>query len=248
MATIEESSKKGTVVTTVGAKSFIRSKPIYYQILSENLKKPTKFVIQRHSGKVLVNGALDREETADYLLELSAGLQHGNGSMGSVSKTFVIVNVLDENDNAPIFAQPSFHLKVPCNASVGKILYRVHATDRDAGENARIKFKFKSKISYFSILPNTGKIRLLKSLKRFCNSSRPQKRFGLTIVARDQGVVPNVAHALMQVEVLPPGVLSSVSVMQARYLDPVKPVTHDGDTVTRRKVRHPQPRHTSKGK
>lgn len=223
----------------MSASSYLSSKKIHYQLLSENLQTPTKFTIEQNSGKILVNGALDREKSVDYLLEVTARFRSANGSgtPGSLARAFVIVSILDENDNAPIFVYPSFYMKIPCNVTVGKIVYRgVQARDNDSGNNAKIKYKFQTKTSYFSILPNSGRIRLLKSLRRFC-SSVPAKTFRLSILARDQGVIPNMAHAWIQLDVLPPGNLSrSASMIHAKFLDP----TNNGNTVTRR-VRNPQP-------
>lgn len=246
MASIKENSQLGSLVTTVSANSFLNSKTILYELLSENLQTPTKFTIEPNSGKILVKGALDREKSADYLLEVTARFQSSNssGTPGSFARAFVMVNILDENDNAPTFVHPSFYMKIPCNVTVGKIVYRgVQARDNDSGSNAKIKYKFQTKTPYFAILPNTGKIRLLKSLRRFC-SAVPAKTFRLSIVARDQGVIPNMAHAWIQFDVLPPGNLSrSVALIHAKFLDPV----NTDDTVTRR-VRNPQSYRYRKGK
>lgn len=244
MATVKENTRPGTLLTTIKANSFtldVSSRPIQYKLLSENLKPPTKFSIDINSGVIRVIGDLDREKTASYLLEVSAGVYHTNGSSVIGSKTYVIVNVLDKNDNAPRFETPYLYMKVPCNVTVGKILYRMNAKDKDAGDNGKIKFKFPTKNSFFSILPNTGKIRVLKSLKRFCNSS-PAKKFTLKIVARDTGVVPNMTEAFVQLEVTPPGKSRSVSVMQARFFDPGQ---KNSDTMTKRQT---QPRKLKKKK
>lgn len=237
MAGIKENSPPGTFVQTIQAKSFtiVTGRPIQYKLISENLQPPSKFLIDKNSGTIRVIGKLDREKTASYLLEVSAGLYHVNGTLGIGSKTYVIVNVLDENDHVPTFEKPYLSMTIPCNFTVGRILYRMNAKDKDIGNNAKIRYKFLSKNSFFSILPNTGKIRLLKSLRRFCKN--PAKTFMLSIVARDHGEVPNMAQAIVQLVVTPPGKSRSVSVMHARYFDVGQ---RNSETITRRQAQNPR--------
>lgn len=156
------------------------------------------------------------------------------GSLRIGSNTYVIVNILDENDNGPVFETPFLQIKVPCNVTVGKILHRMIAKDKDHGDNGKVKFRFPHKHPFFSVLPNTGKIRVLKSLARFCSVS-PVKKFGLIILARDNGAVPNMAQAHVQLEVTPPGKSRnlSVRVMHARFFDPGQDTA---DTITKRQI------------
>lgn len=234
----KENSRPGTLLTTIKAKSFSLDSsqgPITYKLLTGNANQ---FSVDSYSGEIRTVSSLDREETASHLLEVSAGAYHSrNGSFRIGSRTYVIVNVLDENDNAPIFETPFLQIMVPCNVTVGKILHRMNANDKDFGENGKVKFRFPHKHSFFSILPNTGKIRVLKSLTRFCSLS-PTKKFELTILARDNGAVPNMAEAHVQLEVTPPGKSRnlSVRVMHARFFDPVQ---DNSDTITKRQI-HPK--------
>ncbi|XP_032228562.2 suppressor of tumorigenicity 14 protein homolog isoform X2 [Nematostella vectensis] len=234
-AEVRENSRRGAYVTTVRAVSFSKPRKIRYELIAENLLPPTHFTIEETTGTITVAGDLDREEKDSYLLEVGAGLQYPNGTLSRVARTYVMVKISDENDNYPIFGLPSYHVRVPCNTTAGRTVYRVTAMDRDLGDNARIRYRLQPKNMYFTILPHTGKIRVTQDLHRFCNM-RPARGFTLSVLARDYGKLPETAHAWMYIEVTPPGTLSrDVSQMSARFLDP----RHSGgtDTISRRKMR-----------
>lgn len=53
------------------------------------------------------------------------------------STVTVYINVIDENDNAPVFETNSYNVDVYENATVNTVVATVTATDRDSG-----KYKF----------------------------------------------------------------------------------------------------------
>lgn len=55
-----------------------------------------------------------------------------NPKTGTVT---VYMNVIDENDNSPLFDPSSYNVQVPENASVGTSVMQVTATDVDSGNN-----------------------------------------------------------------------------------------------------------------
>lgn len=50
------------------------------------------------------------------------------------------ITIGDDNDNAPSFQQSLYSVRVPESASSGIMLMRVKATDRDSGNNGRVKY------------------------------------------------------------------------------------------------------------
>lgn len=87
----------------------------------------------------------------------------------------VIVQVLDENDNRPIFMEKVYKIKLPEREKVEKVekerlvrrepVYRVIASDRDNGPNAEISYSIEDgdEQGKFFIEPKTG----LVSSKKF---------------------------------------------------------------------------------
>nr|XP_038042552.1 protocadherin gamma-A5-like [Anas platyrhynchos] len=109
--------------------------------------------------------ALDREEAAFHELVLRA---IDGGEPARTGTARIRVSVLDANDNAPMFSQAVYAVRVPEDVPVGSTLLTLSATDADEGLNANVKYSFKeistkaSKVLYLDA--ETGTIRLLRSL------------------------------------------------------------------------------------
>ncbi|NXM35135.1 PCDGH protein, partial [Oxyruncus cristatus] len=90
------------------------------------------------SYKVLVLAkALDREEAAFHELVLRAS---DGGDPARTGTARIRVTVLDANDNAPVFSQAEYTVRVPEDVPVGSVLVAVTATDTDEGLNGHVKY------------------------------------------------------------------------------------------------------------
>uniref|UniRef100_A0A8B9SL17 Cadherin domain-containing protein n=1 Tax=Anas platyrhynchos TaxID=8839 RepID=A0A8B9SL17_ANAPL len=109
--------------------------------------------------------ALDREEAAFHELVLRA---IDGGEPARTGTARIRVSVLDANDNAPVFSQAVYAVRVPEDVPVGSTLLTLTATDADEGLNGDVKYSFKGISKKFSRIfhldPETGSIRLLRSL------------------------------------------------------------------------------------
>ncbi|XP_071879446.1 protocadherin gamma-A5 [Anas platyrhynchos] len=109
--------------------------------------------------------ALDREEAAFHELVLRAS---DGGEPARTGTARIRVSVLDANDNAPVFSQAVYAVRVPEDVPVGSTLLTLTATDADEGLNGDVKYSFKGISKKFSKIfhldPETGSIRLLRSL------------------------------------------------------------------------------------
>ncbi|NWU88171.1 PCDGA protein, partial [Onychorhynchus coronatus] len=109
--------------------------------------------------------ALDREEAAFHELVLRAS---DGGDPARTGTARIRVTVLDANDNAPVFSQAEYTVRVPEDVPVGSVLVTVTATDADEGLNGQVKYSLKritekaSKI--LQLDPEMGAIKLLQSL------------------------------------------------------------------------------------
>ncbi|NXO03197.1 PCDGD protein, partial [Rhinopomastus cyanomelas] len=81
--------------------------------------------------------ALDREEAAFYELVLKAS---DGGDPARTGTARIRVAVVDANDNAPVFSQSEYTVRVPEDLPVGYVLVAVTATDADEGINAHVKY------------------------------------------------------------------------------------------------------------
>ncbi|KAK9972671.1 hypothetical protein ABG768_025960 [Culter alburnus] len=97
------------------------------------------FTIERLSGNLYVTRPLDRETKASYRL-----MYHATGVDVNIAEKSmeIIVHVLDQNDNWPIFTQNQFNGNVPEAADKGHEFMTVTATDADDPDtdNAVIRY------------------------------------------------------------------------------------------------------------
>ncbi|KAK6019489.1 cadherin domain protein, partial [Ostertagia ostertagi] len=99
------------------------------------------FVIDRDTGAITVTRPLDREQTHEYLLHVVAQdsdpVKPKSSKVPSFKESItamVLVSVLDQNDNPPVFERNEYVLQVMESESVGYTLVTVRAEGGDAGE------------------------------------------------------------------------------------------------------------------
>ena len=99
------------------------------------------FAIDEISGEIRTTRSLDKEEVANYTLAVRAF----DGVLFTNQDAFVSINVLDINDNEPVFIGAPYHFQVNEENSMGTIVrgsfqQEIEANDLDTGENGRITF------------------------------------------------------------------------------------------------------------
>lgn len=112
------------------------------------------FGIFPNNGWIYLRGELDHE-TCDYY-DLTI-VVNDNGTPSASATTHVIVNVLDANDNDPMFGRDAYEFTVEENANRNTVVGIVSATDIDLGINAELKYNLIPDNSSFHVNPNTGK-------------------------------------------------------------------------------------------
>ncbi|XP_063024419.1 protocadherin alpha-6-like isoform X2 [Melospiza melodia melodia] len=94
------------------------------------------FGIDRKSGEIRLRANLDFEEVSLYRLQVDATDQ-GNPPLSGHCK--LLLEVLDVNDNAPEVWVTSLSVPVPEDASLGTVVALLSVSDRDSGENGRVR-------------------------------------------------------------------------------------------------------------
>ncbi|XP_031698615.1 protocadherin alpha-7-like, partial [Anarrhichthys ocellatus] len=119
-------------------------------------------------GKIpilVLQKSLDREAAGSNSLVLTAldgGKPPKTGSMN------IVVNVLDINDNTPVFSKDIYSVTLSENSPIGTTVVQVNATDLDEGQNGEVYYSFGNSVSnqlfkLFDINTATGEI-LVKGL------------------------------------------------------------------------------------
>uniref|UniRef100_A0A8C5X710 Cadherin domain-containing protein n=1 Tax=Malurus cyaneus samueli TaxID=2593467 RepID=A0A8C5X710_9PASS len=157
--------------------------------------------------------ALDREEAAFHELVLRAS---DGGDPARTGTARIHVTVLDANDNAPVFSQAEYTVRVPEDVPVGSVLITVTATDADEGQYGHIIYSLKKEedTAIFHLDSENGAITLLRSLDFEEGDS-----YELELQARDGGGLFDTAKVLITVtdindnvpEILVRSALSEVS-------------------------------------
>ena len=140
------------------------------------------FRIDSITGEVVINQDIDRELVTQFTFTVVAS-DGGNPAMSASSS--VVVSISDINDNAPVFQQSSYAVRVREDTAVSTEIITILATDADemGNPNSQIDYSFETSSSVFSISA-TGAITLTSSLDF---ESTPS--YSLTAVATDQGNV-----------------------------------------------------------
>lgn len=95
------------------------------------------FVIDPHSGDVRSNQMLDREQVASYNLTI---LAMDGGEPKKTSQIAITIDVMDINDNPPVFSNDSLVFHLAENSPYGTKIGKIFVNDPDSSENAQISF------------------------------------------------------------------------------------------------------------
>ena len=150
------------------------------------------------SGDISVTGLIDYEVTSGYVLTVSA---RNRDPSTSPVRAKVIVDVIDQNDNAPTMSVNTLTddgaAKIPESAPVGTFIAHMTVIDEDAGENGRFNC---------SIHTPSFEIRQLYETEFKIVTSAPLDReqraqFVLVIECQDNGLSPRFSVGQLTVTV-----------------------------------------------
>ncbi|XP_073335504.1 protocadherin-16 [Pagrus major] len=151
-----------------------------------------RFSLNPNTGSLSILKALDREEQEVFNLTI---VVEDYGIPQLSTSQVLSVQVIDVNDEAPVFQRAEFEAQVMENRGPGTTVLTVTATDRDQGSNGQVTYGGVTEEG-FIINPVTGVITTTKEL-----DAELQNHYTLTVYARDRGLPPNFAKAVVRVEV-----------------------------------------------
>ncbi|XP_072515619.1 protocadherin alpha-3-like [Salminus brasiliensis] len=154
---------------------------------------------QSSSAELVLQKALDREKQPVINLVLTA---FDGGKPPKSGTLHITINVMDVNDNKPVFSQSLYKVKIRENIAVGSKIMSVSATDLDEGTNSEIIYSFIGRGNaktddLFNIVPETGDIEV-KVLVDYEETPAIELR----VQARDKGSPPKSTQCKVLVEVL----------------------------------------------
>ncbi|XP_075055899.1 protocadherin-20 [Mixophyes fleayi] len=177
------------------------------------------FTIKDPDGKYKVNCYLEGEGpfrltaykpyTNEYLLETTNTLDYELKQVyniavvalsldGSQIKRSIQVQILDENDNSPVFTQSTVEVTIEENNPANAFLAKLHATDADSGDRDQVSYFLGADApSYFSLDKLTGILTVSTVLDR-----EEKEKYRFTVKARDSGQPPRESVATVHITVL----------------------------------------------
>ncbi|KPI91036.1 Fat-like cadherin-related tumor suppressor-like [Papilio xuthus] len=167
---------------------------VYYSLVAGDDRED--FALDRATGALTVARPLDFEHRKEYFLTVQAV---DGGTPPLSDHATVNITVLDGNDNAPVFSQPSYGARVREDAAPGGLVAQVVALDADEGANGRVTYSIArgDRDGRFAVDPDTGHVSLVAPLDREATPA-----YVLEVRARDRGQPPLEAAAFLNVEVL----------------------------------------------
>ncbi|NXV50837.1 PCDGK protein, partial [Uria aalge] len=150
-------------------------------------------------AELVLEKELDREEQRELHLVLTA---LDGGSPPRSAHVQIHIDVVDANDNAPVFNQSTYKASMRENTPSGTLVARISAYDLDDGPNGDVVYSFSSHTpakvrELFALDSATGELRVKGQL-----DYEETKLYEIYLQAKDKGAVPGVAHCKVLVEVV----------------------------------------------
>ncbi|XP_054483177.1 protocadherin alpha-3-like, partial [Anoplopoma fimbria] len=152
------------------------------------------------SYSLVTKDYLDKETIHMYEITITAK-DLGNPALSSTK--VIQVEVLDVNDNSPLFTESPYTFYVPENNKAGLSIFSVRAQDDDGGENAVVTYKLDRKsprptiTSFLNINEANGTVSALKSF-----DFETLKTFQFQVVASDSGTPSLSSNVTVNVFIL----------------------------------------------
>jgi hypothetical protein len=160
------------------------------------------------NGTIQTAQQLDRENISSYNFKIFAT---DHGEIPNINITNVTVNVMDVNDNGPIFTFPNKRnntITISYQTQSNTVIVTVGALDEDDENNARVTYFFKEKTysNMFQINSLSGRITIVRPL-----SIHEAGRYSITITAQDDGTPPMISEQMINILVTTQSLGHSIS-------------------------------------
>ena len=155
---VSENIPINTVMMAIKAIDRDEGRNGYIEYMLESNSSTIPFTLGSVDGLLRVSGRLDRETKANYELTVTA---RDRGEPPKSTQTKILVKVLDENDNSPVFDPKHYSASVAENASIGASVLQVRISTQPADELLVMKIFFLSPHTHRSQQPTLMKVQMV---------------------------------------------------------------------------------------
>uniref|UniRef100_A0A1I7ZMK7 Cadherin-like protein n=1 Tax=Steinernema glaseri TaxID=37863 RepID=A0A1I7ZMK7_9BILA len=171
------------------------NQPLYYSMVApEDTRSFNTFTLDTSSGEIWLAKPLDREALDVHVIKVTAYERLDPSVMAS---TTVVIDVLDVQDNMPMFERDSYFTEVREDAPIGTTVLSVFARDLDAGLNGEVEYSITDETGFFAINAKTGVLQTTKALDR---ENISMYRF--QAIASDKGTPVMSSKALIEINLI----------------------------------------------
>ncbi|XP_036911122.1 protocadherin Fat 1 isoform X1 [Sturnira hondurensis] len=183
--TVSEDMPIGTEIDVIRAE---HSGTVLYSLVKGNTPESNRdecFVLDRQSGKLKLEKALDHETTKWYQFSILAKCPREDDEV--VASVDVSIQVKDANDNSPVLESNPYEAFIVENQPGGSPVIQIRASDLDSGTNGQVMYSLDPSQSVevtesFAINMETGWITTLKELDH-----EKRSNYQIKVVASDHG-------------------------------------------------------------
>ncbi|XP_062857111.1 protocadherin alpha-8-like [Trichomycterus rosablanca] len=148
---------------------------------------------------LILQKSLDRETSSVHKLILTA---LDGGTPPKTGTMEIFVDVVDINDNSPVFTKDSYSAKINENAPIDATIIQVNATDSDDGVNGEVFYSFAHGVDAevterFYLDPVTGEL-VVKGTIDF----EQKDQYEIDIQASDKAIAPLIADKSILIQII----------------------------------------------
>ncbi|CAL1532448.1 unnamed protein product, partial [Lymnaea stagnalis] len=162
-----------------------------------------QFRVDKDNSDLFTKFKLDREQLCRFKAQCLLNVRVVARSAADIRKYWIVINLLDVNDNAPIFPNPSVTLSIPESVTLGMKYSIPPASDDDRDNNTITSYGIEPSSSYFSVdylkkLDGTFDVILVVN---HVLDRETEDEYRLVLVARDGGAPPRSGSMVIDIKV-----------------------------------------------
>ena len=196
---ITESAGIGATVGSINASDLDLGEDGVINYSIEPSVQSNPFAVEPGTGDVILTRTLDFETLSSHQFRVLASDSSPNETSRLTATATVVLQVLDANDNSPVFERSLYVVQVPEDSAVNYEVLLIHCTDADSGQNQLVTYTISSgnNNGKFALDTASGQITLASTL----DYDMDAQMYELQVQCRERTHPYHTDQAVVMVEV-----------------------------------------------